>query len=180
MKTLKSLALIFLIHAVFATIFMGKTECRIVLPNKANLIDQTCKKTPYYALCVSSLQSDPRSKDADVRGLARILVDVMNSKATQTLKQISKLLQGSRVHRVKIALSDCAHSYYAILKADVPEAVEALDKGDFKFAEDGANDAAIEANSCERGFSGKSMLTQMNIQVHDVAEVLSAIVRLLL
>ncbi|KAJ7980420.1 Pectinesterase inhibitor-like protein [Quillaja saponaria] len=180
MRSLKSLALIFLIHAVFATIFIQKTECRIALPNKANLIDQTCKKTPNYALYVSSLQSDPRSKGADVRGLARIMVDVMNSKATQTLNHINKLLQRSLGHKVKVALSDCARKYIAILKADVPEAAEGLDKGDFKFAEDGANDAAIEANSCERGFSGKSILTQMNIQVHDVAEVLAAIVRLLL
>ncbi|KAJ7955264.1 Pectinesterase inhibitor-like protein [Quillaja saponaria] len=180
MKTLKSLALIFLIQAILATIFIPRIQCRIILPNDANLIDQTCKKTPNYDVCVSSLQSDPRSNDADVRGQARILVDVINSDSTQTLNEIKKLLQGSPEPTVKEALQACADKYNAILKGDVPQAVEGLDKGNFKFAESGANDAANEADSCERGLSSKSTLTKLNTQVQDVAVVTAAVVRLLL
>ncbi|KAG8480832.1 hypothetical protein CXB51_025304 [Gossypium anomalum] len=35
----------------------------------------TCKKTPFYDLCVLTLKSDPRSSTADVPGLARIVAD---------------------------------------------------------------------------------------------------------
>ncbi|BAT82787.1 hypothetical protein VIGAN_03285000 [Vigna angularis var. angularis] len=52
------------------------------------------------------------------------------------------------------ALSSCASKYKAVLIADVPQATEALQKGDPKFAEDGANDAANEATFCESDFSG--------------------------
>ncbi|CAB4302403.1 unnamed protein product [Prunus armeniaca] len=38
----------------------------------ADLVEETCRKTTNYGLCVSSLKSDPRSSTADVKGLARI------------------------------------------------------------------------------------------------------------
>jgi pectinesterase inhibitor-like protein len=74
----------------------------------------------------------------------------------------------------------CASCYDAILTADIPEAIEALQKGDPKFAENGTNDAAVEATSCEDGFHGKSPLTNLNREVHGTSVVASAITRLLL
>ncbi|XP_028760121.1 cell wall / vacuolar inhibitor of fructosidase 1-like [Neltuma alba] len=150
--------------------------------NDANLIQQTCKHTPNQALCLQYLKSDPRSSDADISGLALIMVDAMKAKAKQALAKIRQELQRrSHSDREKQALRSCADQYRAVLEADVPEAIAALQKGDPKFAEDGANDAALEANSCESGFSsGKSPLTPENNALHDIAQVTAAIVRNLL
>ncbi|KAI9123291.1 hypothetical protein K1719_006180 [Acacia pycnantha] len=150
--------------------------------NDANLIQQTCKHTPNQALCLQYLKSDPRSSDADISGLALIMVDAMKAKANQALAKIHRELQRKSLSdSEKQALSSCAEQYRAVLIADVPEAIAALQKGDPKFAEDGANDAALEANSCESGFSyGKSPLTQENHALHDIAQVTAAIVRNLL
>nr|XP_011461722.1 PREDICTED: uncharacterized protein LOC105350666 [Fragaria vesca subsp. vesca] len=69
---------IFIIQIVFLPI----SHCR------ADLIDQTCKQTPNYNLCVSSLKSNPRSSATDVKGLAIIMVEVLKSKANETLNKI--------------------------------------------------------------------------------------------
>ncbi|CAJ1940800.1 unnamed protein product [Sphenostylis stenocarpa] len=177
---MKTLSLIFC-TLVMATISMpAGTNCRVIQQNKANLIEETCEQTPHRDLCIQYLSSDPRSTDADVTGLALIMVKVIKTKANKALDKIHQLLQESPEPGQKEALSSCADRYKAILEADVAVAIAALQKGNPKFAEDGANDAAIEATSCENSFSGKSPLTNENNAMHDVAATTGAIVRQLL
>jgi len=155
------------------------SHCIIIHPkSNANVIQQTCKQTPNYANCIHYLKSDPRSSDADVTGLALIMVDIIKSKANTALNKINQLIKGS--HAQKEALNSCAGRYKAILVADVPKSVAALKQGDPKFAEDGANDVAIEATTCENGFKGKSPISDENIAMHDVAVITAAIVKQLL
>lgn len=140
------------------------------------LIEQNCKRTPYYDLCVTSLKSDPRSKTAgDVQTLALIMVDIIKTKATDALRRIEQLKQGHP--ELKEPLSACKDRFNAIIIGDVPQATEALKKGDPKFAVDAANDAAAEADSCERGFSGKSPITRMNKLNHDISIITASIVK---
>lgn len=47
----------------------------MAMVSEANMIEQTCKETPDFNLCVSLLDSDPRGSSADTSGLALILVD---------------------------------------------------------------------------------------------------------
>ncbi|CAB4262519.1 unnamed protein product [Prunus armeniaca] len=150
---------------------------RVVFPTDANLIDQTCKQTPNYALCVSSLKSDPRSSTADVSGLGVILVDIVKAKSTDTLNKINTLLKQRPGNQ---ALKSCARFYDTVVEALVPEAQQGFSLGNPKFAEQGMNDAAGEAETCEDGFSGKSPLTDNNKAVHDIAAVAAAIARTLL
>ncbi|OIW20496.1 hypothetical protein TanjilG_13562 [Lupinus angustifolius] len=154
--------------------------CTVVISTNANLIEETCKKTPNHDLCVHHLQADPHSSDADVTGLALIMVNVIKTKANTSLTKIHQLLQGNPQPGQKEALNSCSGRYNAILVADVPQAIAALKKGDPKFAVNSANDAAIEATSCEKSFSGKSPLTNDNNSMNDVAAVTAAIVKILL
>ncbi|KAG6667948.1 hypothetical protein CIPAW_01G135800 [Carya illinoinensis] len=145
---MKLLLLIFLVQSVLQTIYLPASQ-GAVQPMDVRLIEQTCKQTPLYDVCVSILKSDSRSSKADVTGLALIMVDVLKAKATGTTNYIKTLLRGN-------------------LKGD---------KGDPKFAEQAANDAGIEARSCESSFSGHSPLTESNKSVQDVSSVAAAIVR---
>ncbi|CAK9187620.1 unnamed protein product [Ilex paraguariensis] len=169
-----------LLHVLLLTILSSLNSCSGILDKKdANLIDSTCKHTPYYQLCVSTLRSNPKSSTADVTGLGLIIVGVVKSKSTQALSSINMFLRSKP--ELKIPLKNCAESYKVVLTADLPEAVEALTKGDPKFAEDGMNDAAREAQSCESGFSlKKSPLTGLNGAVHDLSVVAASIARMLL
>ncbi|XP_027339316.1 cell wall / vacuolar inhibitor of fructosidase 1-like [Abrus precatorius] len=176
MLNMKHISLIFSIIVV-ATISMPITHCRVLKPDDVKLIEDTCKQTPNPNLCVQLLKADPRSSGADIEGLALILVDVIKGKANEALNKINQLLKG-KVE--KNALISCAGKYKAILEADVPQATEALKTGNPKFAEDAASDSAVEATSCEKGFSGKSPLTNENNGMNDVANVTRAVVRLLL
>ncbi|KAG4932170.1 hypothetical protein AAZX31_17G035300 [Glycine max] len=182
MKIMESLALIFYSTLVLATISVPATNSRIIhQKNNANLIEETCKQTPHHDLCIQYLSSDPRSTEADVTGLALIMVNVIKIKANNALDKIHQLLQKNPEPSQKEPLSSCADRYKAIVEADVAQAVASLQKGDPKFAEDGANDAAIEATTCENSFSaGKSPLTNHNNAMHDVAAITAAIVRQLL
>ncbi|KAM0965822.1 hypothetical protein FF1_021775 [Malus domestica] len=173
MKNLIPLALTFLIQISLLPV----SQCRpVYVPNDATLIDQTCQKTPDHNLCVSSLRSDPRSSSADVKGLGIIMVDVVKGKATDTLNQINDLLKQRPGDK---SLSSCAEVYNTVITADVPEASQGFSLGNPKFAEQGMNDAAGEAVSCENGFSGSSPLTDKNKSVHDVAAVAAAIAKTL-
>ncbi|XP_062025022.1 cell wall / vacuolar inhibitor of fructosidase 1-like [Rosa rugosa] len=146
-----------------------------ILPTEANIIAQTCQKTPNPPVCLSSLKSDPRSAQADIYGLATIMVDVVKAKSTTTLNQINQLLKQSPRDK---GLIDCADSYNAVLKGDVPEAYEAINVRRRMFALDGMNDAVNEANGCESNFAGSSShpLAKFNKDVADVASVAAAVI----
>ncbi|KAL5541494.1 hypothetical protein UlMin_009204 [Ulmus minor] len=165
------LALVLLLLSIF---FLPISQCRAT-----NLIQQTCKKTPNYDLCVSTLRSDSRSSNSDVVGLALIMVDFVGAKAKETMKNI-KLLLNKNPGNKKKALSSCADNYRAVIEGDIPEAIQALKTGDYKFAEQGTNDVSKEADSCEDNFQGSYPLTNMNKLVHDLASIAAAITRVLL
>ncbi|OIW00162.1 hypothetical protein TanjilG_29152 [Lupinus angustifolius] len=181
MKNFNSLTLIFCLQAMFIIISIPSCHSRTFNPKNDKLIESTCKKTPNYIVCINSLKPSPGSSSADVRGLALIMVKVMETKANDALNKIHELQRVLTGHNQKVALNSCASKYNAILVADIPSATEALQKGDPKFAEDGANDAANEATYCETDYpAGTLPLTKWNNAMHDVAAVTAAIVRSLL
>ncbi|XP_022741974.1 cell wall / vacuolar inhibitor of fructosidase 1-like [Durio zibethinus] len=148
----------------------------------ANLIETTCKGTPFYNLCVSTLRSDPRSSSADLLGLAHIVADKLKAKTTATLGQITGLLKGAKDPKLRMALRDCFDYYNAIIKYDIPVTIDAVAKGNPKFGVQGATDAANEADACERRFKNqpKFPISSSNKVVHDLSAVVASIVQLLL
>lgn len=73
------------------------------------LIEQTCSKTPHRDLCVSGLTSIPASADADVKGLALMMVDnVLRAVANDARNQINETLKHSPEDK---ASSSCEENY---------------------------------------------------------------------
>ncbi|CAN0855286.1 Cell wall / vacuolar inhibitor of fructosidase 1 [Linum grandiflorum] len=157
---------------IFLFIFLNSAE------SNTPLIKQTCKRTPDYALCVSLL-STRAAKATSVKSLALAMIDVVKAKATATLKEIEWLFANEP--SLKDPLTACANMYRVIVDDDVSVAINAVRLGDPKFGEGAMNDAGNEADSCERGFEqGESPLTELNKAVRKVADVASAIIRVLL
>ena len=108
-------------------------------------------------ICVKTLHADLRSSTADVAGLAIIMVDTIKAKTTAIVDEIKVLLGNKPDAKGKKALKGCLEVYEnGVLKSDIPSSMEALQKGNPKFGEKVLNDAAIEAESCERSFGGAS------------------------
>ncbi|CAN1806392.1 Cell wall / vacuolar inhibitor of fructosidase 1 [Linum perenne] len=163
--------------AVFL-ILITTTTAHATSAAASTLIKQTCKQTPDYNLCVSSLTADPRALKADdVDTLALIMIDVVKDKATAASKEKKRLLKSKTA--LKEPLKDCDDMYKVIIEDDVSVAIKALSLGDPKFGQEAMNDASNESDSCERGFKW-SPLTDFNKVVRKVADVASAIIRLLL
>jgi len=156
-------------------------HCTNINPkNNATLIQQTCKQTPNYALCIKYLKSDPRSSDISIVNYALYMVDRIKTTTITAYNKVTQLLNGRHELYQTEALSSCAGKYRSILVDVVPKSIAALKQGDPKVAEDGANDAANEATTCENGFKGKSPISDENIDMHDVAVITAAIVKQLL
>lgn len=169
---MKLLALILLtiIHAQ-ANIIQLKDEA---------LIESTCRNTPNYQLCISTLRADPCSAAADVAGLGLIMVDAVRVEAEKAISAIDEL---RFLHPEDMqALEMCRRVYVAVVKADVPEAVAGLWKGVPKFAEFGMSDVAWEAEICEGSFERaiETPLSQVNEDLRELALVATAIIRELL
>ncbi|KAK7400692.1 hypothetical protein VNO78_11958 [Psophocarpus tetragonolobus] len=178
MSTLKHLSLIYYYLLVVAMILMPRCQCEVLQPDDVKLIEQTCKNTPLPNLCLQLLKPDPRSPSADVRGLALIIVDVLKARSKEGANKVNQLLK-SGGGDIKV-LNFCAEVYKLLLTANVPVAINALELGDPKFAENAVSDAALEVMNCEDDFHGKSPLTKENTGTHDVSNVARAIIRNLL
>ncbi|CAL9030295.1 unnamed protein product [Prunus brigantina] len=87
-----------------------------------------------------TLNSDPRSTGADVKGLGLIMVDAVKDKATGALNKADELLKQSPGDQ---ALLSCVKTYNEVLQNDVPQGSQAFTQGDSKLAEQGMNDAKI-------------------------------------
>ncbi|KAJ4836094.1 hypothetical protein Tsubulata_029660, partial [Turnera subulata] len=171
MNSMSNVSLI-LLHAILITIFL-LGHCSTVARCDGNLIVQTCKLTPNTALCVSSLKADPQSSKADLKGLAVIMIEVVKAKARGTSQVIKQQLTINP--KLKRPLTNCASGYDAILTADIPSSIQAVQLGDPKFGVDGMTDAANEARYCEDGFGGKSTISRANQVVHETSSVAAAI-----
>ncbi|KAK2644156.1 hypothetical protein Ddye_019351 [Dipteronia dyeriana] len=146
----------------------------------ADLISDTCKKTPSFNLCESTLRADPQSSKADVQGLALVAVKKLVVEGTKTENEIKQLIGKTKDQPLLDALKICADKYNIIVHYDFPVAVEAITKGNPKFAEGAAVDAARSSDKCASGIASTPHLASSNKLVHDLDDIVLYIVRLLL
>ncbi|MCD9640846.1 hypothetical protein HAX54_026552 [Datura stramonium] len=138
--------------------------------NNNNLVETTCKNTPNYNLCLKTLLPDERSASGDITTLALIVVDAIEAKAKQASEIISMLRNSNPPAAWRVPLKECAFSYKVILTVSLPEAIEALTKGNPKFAEDGMVGCLGDSQDCEENFkSSISPLTALNSAVHELS-----------
>ncbi|KAJ1414322.1 Pectinesterase inhibitor domain [Sesbania bispinosa] len=150
-----------------------------------DLVDQICKKTPFYDLCSSILHSNPLSPKADLKGMALVMVNNILANATDTLSYIEGLIKHTPDRELEQALAFCAESYIPVVKYILPQAADAINQGRFGFASYCISDAVKEVSSCDKKFSGSSSsstqspLGDRNDIVQKLVDVASAIIKLL-
>ncbi|KAJ8445307.1 hypothetical protein Cgig2_024513 [Carnegiea gigantea] len=142
----------------------------------ATIIDQACKQTPNYDLCVSTLNSDPQTRWAkDIRDLATILVLHVKDKATQTRDHIAGLLKDPSMDpQRKQLLSQCMDRYNTIVMNWLRETLEGLSNKDYSFARDSMGSVPTNVELCERSFEGpvKSPISEDSKAMDDLSKML--------
>ncbi|XP_039141331.1 putative invertase inhibitor [Dioscorea cayenensis subsp. rotundata] len=125
-----------------------------------------------YDFCVLTFQSDPKSVDADTRGLARIAALISFNHYNDVTFNIQDLLGKSPDPATKFCLEQCMSLYKSMLDR-LAEAMDAINLKHDETAKGLLKTATEAAKKCEAGF-GKageaSPLTQVN---HDSVELSS-------
>ncbi|KAB1225605.1 Cell wall / vacuolar inhibitor of fructosidase 1 [Morella rubra] len=182
-NSISATSVFLLLHVILFSVFLQSTQCsNFSTDESGNLLEEICKQTPLYDLCLSSLQSNPQSSKTDVKGLARIMADTLLANAADALNYIEGLIKQSPEPEVERSLAYCAELYIPVVKYTLPQAIDALTNGQYKFANFGISDAAKEADACEKKLSGstKSPLSDWNNLVENLSDVAVAIVNILI
>ncbi|KAJ9536343.1 hypothetical protein OSB04_un000479 [Centaurea solstitialis] len=173
-KLSSPLTIVFLILVIQETIlFSARADMQF--------IENICKSTPSYDLCIKTVLADPKSKDADLTDLALIVVNALKELGINDINYIKGLENDHP--ELKVPLDYCADVYNTVVTTDVPLAVTALTQGNPKFGEDGVADAAVEGQACEDTFGQyghASPMTDVNKNMEDLANVARAMIRMLL
>ncbi|CAL1412976.1 unnamed protein product [Linum trigynum] len=148
-----------------------------------DLIEEVCKKTPFYGLCAATLHSNS-SAAADIKSLACTVTNFVLSNATDTLSYIQAQLKKEKDPKAEKALANCAELYIPVVKYNLPQAIEAFFRGYYGFTKYALSDAAKQADACEDKISGAGAgggeLSARNKVVSDLCGVGAAIVGLLM
>ncbi|KAB1218559.1 Pectinesterase inhibitor [Morella rubra] len=75
------------------------------------LITKTCSRTEFPDICTSTLESDPRSLNADLTGLSRIALELVEAKANEAAVVAYKLLNSAPDYPTWSDRSACFYSY---------------------------------------------------------------------
>ncbi|XP_044500797.1 cell wall / vacuolar inhibitor of fructosidase 1-like [Mangifera indica] len=163
-----------LIIVVYVALFMAKFPGSTY--SASDLIERTCKATPYYDLCVKTLKSNPNSSGADVKGLASIAATGTLKEAMGTLKKIYQVFREAKDPVWKKSVQTCLEAYSIITKIDLNQVSLGITEGNYQRAIDCASDLPKQTEKCQNSFE-KSPFTGENLVVHMLAEVVISIVK---
>ncbi|CAH9080381.1 unnamed protein product [Cuscuta europaea] len=149
----------------------------------ADLIDTVCAKTQHPPICQKALRSDPRSKNADLKGLGFISIDITTDKAKSGKTLVQSLMGKSTDPKEKSALSSCLENYGDSIDT-LGECPDLLKSGDYNGVNVKASSALDDIGTCDDGFEdlGKpepAQLKDASFNAQAVCEIILVISNLL-
>lgn len=112
-------------------------------------IKEICSETENYSFCSQVLSSNPQiTNNKDIRGLAKISIDLAYASAKETSAIIEPLMKQESNSGYKEEYAFCSNNYgEAVL--DLEDATRLLEKGDYKALHEQALSAMDAAEDCE-------------------------------
>ncbi|XP_028115828.1 pectinesterase inhibitor-like [Camellia sinensis] len=138
---------LFFLHAI---LIVSTQSSASTSQKNRNLIRQTFRRTNNFNLCAASLESDPQSLKADVKGLAHISLQQVMVKANQTLQIVGKLFNQTHDHLDYEFLGTCIEEYNKAVSIELPGAIIALNSNDYGESKQGAANVRDDANLCKQ------------------------------
>ncbi|KAF8095449.1 hypothetical protein N665_0332s0031 [Sinapis alba] len=114
-----------------------------------DLIATVCKATPFFDLCEASLRPLSPSP-SDTKSIASAMANVVLGNMNDTLGYIQSLIRHSHDPAAERALAQCAEVYRPVIRFNIPQAIEAMRRGEFAFATYVLGDAEKQTDSCQK------------------------------
>ncbi|CAN1281691.1 Cell wall / vacuolar inhibitor of fructosidase 2 [Linum perenne] len=126
------------------------------------LLEKTCRSSNNYTLCISSLQSDQRTKKAtDVKGLASIELAIIFAKANDALVQYGNLLKNTSESGLYRSYGTCVEEFRGIVEgaySSLRISIASLQLRKYKAAKRGLQDTKSHVAMCLQG-----LITRQNV-----------------
>ncbi|OAY38689.1 hypothetical protein MANES_10G035400v8 [Manihot esculenta] len=119
----------------------------------ADIIEETCKKTEYYDLCVKTLRSDPRSSNADLKGLTQITLEASLVFGRGAFIKIKKMYNETKDKGLKSCLHVCVENYELAVVINLPGAIKLLGRNKFNDVNSYLSAAYDAPETCLDSFS---------------------------
>ena len=118
-----------------------------------NEVQEICSTTQNPSFCVQTLNSDPRTAAADLKGLAGISIDMAKASAKETATLISSLVENSSDPKLKGRYQTCAENYDDSIDSldDCTKSVSSGDYNSLNFQASAAMDGPV---TCLDSFDG--------------------------
>ncbi|XP_008782576.3 cell wall / vacuolar inhibitor of fructosidase 2-like [Phoenix dactylifera] len=142
----------------------------------SDLIQQACKATKYFELCVSTLSSDPDSYKADLYQLTNISLRNSLDYASASFKTVSRMFNDTGDLNLKKCLIRCAKNYESAIDV-VRIALRSLASKKYDDLQTEVGTASDEAAACEEAFNNssppkiKSPLTERNVIMSELCQI---------
>ncbi|CAN4088055.1 unnamed protein product [Withania somnifera] len=121
---------------------------------RADLINDVCSKAIKPDICSSALNGDPRSKGADLTGLATIAIDLSLKNAQSTRDLVSSLVKQATDPTSKTRYSSCLENYNDAI-AEIGGLPVLLKSKDYAGLNIHASAAEDYPSTCDDNFSGQ-------------------------
>lgn len=121
----------------------------------ANLIETACQHSGQRDLCVTSLESDPNTRNADLTGLALIALRLASSNASDISDYAKSLFSDSSLEpEVQDGAGECL-DHYLDAAEQLDDSIAALLAKAYKDVEVWVKVAISDADQCDTAIKGK-------------------------
>ena len=115
------------------------------------------------------------------------MASVVLGNMTDTLGYIQSLIRHSHDPAAERALAQCAELYRPVVKFNIPQAIDAMRRGEFGFATYVLGDAEKQTDTCQKWINGAGAddessvaLTARNKQVKNLCDVAISVIKSLM
>jgi pectinesterase inhibitor-like protein len=141
------------------------------------LITRTCSRTAFPTVCTSTLESDPRSLKADLKGLSRIALELTLTLTKQATDAASDVLDHSTGYTTWAESAACFDSYNTTLHNLKQQGIPSFDQGKYDKAYQAVDDVHGKAVACSnyriRALDAKNtLLTRFSDDVKTILHLL--------
>ncbi|KAL3505587.1 hypothetical protein ACH5RR_030969 [Cinchona calisaya] len=167
---------------LFFTIALILWSCSLAKAG-GDLINDVCSESRNPPSCIKALHSDPRSASADLKGLAKISINLSTKSAKSTWKLVDALKKNATNKSLKEIYDSCLENYDEAIY-DLDDCTRLLGSGDFQGVNLRASAAMAYAGTCDDNFREAQIteppqLVDASNNLQDLSSILLVISHLL-